>query len=248
MGPSSQGTTVSEWQLAVPLSHWLGSQWAPPPSILLYRRSRNLAWEDGVLEALLCHLLCLLAFWLKSLFFASTTCLTIYWPDVWWAQWAWTPWQGSWGAGKLPEDYLLNRRPSRAEDCSGGIKAAALPASSRENPCSLGRQPPPPALGEWEEKFPAIAFCVERWVLKEYWWCSHSMKWSSITPRVSEVRQKRCPVSLAFCHWEVKKTRRKQQRRLRRGQWKTMESWKASLKSAERTYTSQGGRIGGREG
>ena len=27
-----------------------------------------------------------------------------------------------------------------------------------------------------------------------------------------------------------------------------MESWKASLKSAEPTYASQGGRIGGREG
>ena len=36
------------------------------------------------------HLLCLLAVWIKSLFLASTTCVSICWPDIWWVIWAWT--------------------------------------------------------------------------------------------------------------------------------------------------------------
>ena len=40
------------------------------------------------------HYLCsLLAFWIKSLLFAPTTYLLIYWPVMWWAVWAWTQWQ-----------------------------------------------------------------------------------------------------------------------------------------------------------
>ena len=36
------------------------------------------------------HLLSLLAFWIKLLFFASITRLSIYWPVMWQAVWAWS--------------------------------------------------------------------------------------------------------------------------------------------------------------
>lgn len=40
------------------------------------------------------HLLCLLAFWIKSLFLAPTSHLWSHWPGVWQAVLAWPWWQG----------------------------------------------------------------------------------------------------------------------------------------------------------
>ena len=61
-------------------------------------------------------LLSLLAFWIKSLFLAPTTCLSIYWPVARQAVWAWTQWQdeGSWVHGHMLSSEL------RTVLCSGG--------------------------------------------------------------------------------------------------------------------------------
>ena len=61
-------------------------------------------------------LLSLLAFWIKSLFLAPTTCLSIYWPVVRQPVWAWTQWQdeGSWVHGRMLSSEL------RTVLCPGG--------------------------------------------------------------------------------------------------------------------------------
>lgn len=46
----------------------------------------QLRW-DGFLWTLVHHLLSLLAFWIKSLFLAPTSCLSKYWLEVWQVAW-----------------------------------------------------------------------------------------------------------------------------------------------------------------
>ena len=80
--------------IAAPLSHWSAPQWAPPPTLYKGILESGLR-KDGALlfiylvEMLICRHLSLIAFQLKSLFFAPTTCL-IYWPVMRWAERAWT--------------------------------------------------------------------------------------------------------------------------------------------------------------
>lgn len=70
VGPSSKQVTVSEWPLV------------PPPPFALYKRSPKSPFETVV-----CHLLSLLAFQLKSISLAPTMHLWICWPVLQWAEW-----------------------------------------------------------------------------------------------------------------------------------------------------------------
>lgn len=55
-------------------------------NLLVYQKPEFQAGVDGTW---VCHLLGLLAFQVKSLFFALIPHLLIYWPVLWWAVWAW---------------------------------------------------------------------------------------------------------------------------------------------------------------
>ena len=48
------------------------------------------------------HLFGLLAFWIKSLFLAPTSCLSIYWHIVWWAVRAWKQYNFWWSKNVTP--------------------------------------------------------------------------------------------------------------------------------------------------
>ena len=61
---------------------------SPPPLCSIKETSIQtlIRWYS---RTLVHHLLWCPAFWIKSLFLASTPRLLIYWPVVWWADWAW---------------------------------------------------------------------------------------------------------------------------------------------------------------
>ena len=86
----SEQLSMSNWLLVVPLSHWLALQQAPSPSpFSVEKEPRECGLRENVFLRLGCHLLRLLAFWLKSSFLAPTTHLPIYWPVTWQAEQAW---------------------------------------------------------------------------------------------------------------------------------------------------------------
>lgn len=78
--------TVNQRPLVVLLSHWSVPQRAPPPTLVL---KRNLTEGRRFFEKLVCHLLSLLVFPVKSLFCVWTTRLPICWPLLWRAKWTW---------------------------------------------------------------------------------------------------------------------------------------------------------------
>ena len=90
MGPCPEQVTVSD--------HW-------PHLIPIFCIKGVWIWTEGrffffFFETLVCHLLCLLAFQLKSLFLVPTTHLLTYWPILWREEWTLSL-SYKWDAGSL---------------------------------------------------------------------------------------------------------------------------------------------------